>query len=255
MGFWAVVIASVVLVFLWGLISPRSQWKVLAAWSYRNPQADEPSSFVFGVQRVLSGIGVLFFLAVGATGIGQYLASLPPPPPTLSALQQMWGVAPTPQVVNRVVGAGSTDAGGLVEVPVTGFQRVNSEEYRPRYLHTLERFEPGGDIEKSGILGVQPGKNFPALDSAELVVNVRVFAGCIPRNATVIETDTAVQIGVYVGQPNRMDDVPLNHPSCDRAPLVQHSLLLAVNLSAELGDRQVQSLDGTPIAEVEEVRK
>lgn len=254
MGFWAVVIASVVLVFLWGLISPRSQWKVLAAWSYRNPQADEPSSLAFGVQRVISGLGVAFFAVVGVAGLGQYLATLPPPPPSLTALQKMWGVAPEPQVVNRVVGAQSSVPSGLVEVSVTGYQVVNNEEHRPRYLHLLQRFDPG-DIDRSGIVGVKPGKDFPALDSAELVVNVRTWIDCIPRHAVVIETDTAVQVGIYVGQPDRQDAIPLDHQRCDRPALVQNSLLIPIDLGAELGDREVQALDGVRIPEVPEIRK
>ena len=254
MGFWAVVIASVVLVFLWGLVSPRSQWKVLAAWSYRNPQADEPSSLAFGVQRVISGIGVLFFAAVGATGIGQYIASLPPPPPPLTALQQMWGAAPVPQVVNRVVSAQDVVPTGLVEAPVTGYQVVQNENHRPRYLHLLPEFDTG-DLDRSGILGVKPAEDFPALSSAELVVNVRIWVDCIPRKAVVIETEAAVQIGIYIGLPDRADAIPLDHLSCDRPPFVQKSLLIPINLTAELGDRDVQGLDGTPIRQVEEVRK
>ena len=248
------VIASVVLVFLWGLISPRSQWKVLAAWSYRNPQADEPSSLAFGVQRVLSGLGVAFFAVVGAAGFGQYLATLPPTPPALTALQRMWGVAPEPQVVNRVVGPEQTLPTGLVEVPVTGYQVVENKDHRPRYLHLLQRFDTG-DLDRSGIVGVKPGKDFPALDSAELVVNVRTWVDCIPRHAVVIETDTAVQVGIYVGLPSRADAIPLDHLRCDRPALVQNSLIIPIDLGAELGDRDVQALDGTPITEVPEIRK
>lgn len=255
MGFWAVVIASVVLVFLWGLISPRSQWKVLAAWTYRQPEADEPSAFAFGVQRVISGIGVVFFGAVGAAGVSQYLETLPPPAPPLTVLQQMWGAAPVPQVVNRVVVPEAAPPSGLVEVPVTGYQLVDNSDHRPRYLYLLRSFNPGGDIDKSGIVGLRPPDDFPALDSAELVVNVRMWADCLPREVVMIETDKAVQIAVYVGMPNRMDDIPVDHLSCDRPPFVQNSLLIPINLTAELEGRQVQTLDGTPIEMVPEISK
>lgn len=255
MGFWAVVIASVVLVFLWGLFSPRSQWKVLAAWSYRNPQADEPSAFTFGVQRVLSGLGVVFFGAVGMAGIGDYIASFPPPPPALTALQQMWGAAPTPQVVNRIVGPGSAPPASLVEVPITGYQAVDNTDHRPRYLHLLETFTPSGDPSDIGLIGSSPAKDFPALDSAELVVNVRVWADCIPRRAVVVETDTAVQIAAYVGMPNRMDTLAVDHQECDRPPFVQRSLLIPINLVAPLEGRQVQTLDGVPIGQVPEISR
>jgi len=249
-----VVIASVVLLFLWGLFSPRSQWKVLAAWSYRNPQADEPSSFAFGLHRVISGLGVIFFTAIGAAGTVQYISELPPARPPLTAVQQMWGIAPEPQVVNRVVGSQSVVPTGLVEVPVTGYQLVDNEDHRPRYLHLLQRFEPG-DVARSGIVGVQPAEDFPALDSAELVVNVRTWGECIPRNAVVIETETTVQIGFYVGMPDRVDGMPVNHLACDRPAFVQNSLLVPINLGAPIEGRQVQSLDGSPIRLVDEVRR
>lgn len=248
------VIASVVLLFLWGLCSPRSQWKVLAAWSYRKPQADEPSSFAFGVHRVISGLGVIFFGAVGAAGLMQYLAELPPAPQPLTTVQQMWGTSPEPQVLNRVVNPQDAVPTGLVGVPVEGYQLVDNETHRPRYLHLLQRFEPG-DVDRSGMVGVAPADNFPALDSAELVVNVRIWGECIPRAAVVIETETAVQIGFYVGMPDRQDDLPVDHLSCDRPAFVQNSLLVPVNLNAPVEDRQLQTLEGDPIRLVEDIRE
>lgn len=254
MGFWAVVIGSVVLVFLWGLFSPRSQWKVLAAWSYRKPQADEPRAFTFAVHRVISGLGVLFFGAIGVTGLLQYISELPPKPAPLSALQQMWGAAPEPQVVNRVVNPQAVVPTGLVEISVDGYQLVDNESHTPRYLHLLQKFEPS-DLARSGIVGVAPAANFPALDSAELVVNVRTSGDCIPRRAVVIETETEIQIGFYAGMPNREDDIAPDHLSCDRPAFVQNSLLVPINLNAPVEGRKVQTLDGDAIPLVEEIRK
>lgn len=252
-------IASIVLVFLWGLFSPRSQWRVLASWSYRNPQADEPSAFAFGVQRALSGMGVVFFGAMGMVSLNAYIASIPPTPPALSALQQMWGVAPAPQVINRIVSPGTAVPADLVEQRISGYQVVDNADHRPRYLYMLKTFAapqaPVPDTATMGLIGAPPAKNFPALDSAELVVNVKVWAGCIPRRATVIETETAVQIAVYVGLPDRMDDLRLDHQECDRPPFVQSSLLIPINLAAPLDGRQVQDLNGKPLREVREVVK
>lgn len=248
------VIASVVLVFLWGLFSPRSQWKVLAAWSYRKPQADEPSSLAFAVHRVISGIGVAFFGVVGATGIVQYISELPPPAPPLTALQQMWGVAPEPQIVNRVVSPREAVPTGLVEAQLNGYQVVDNAAHRPRYLHLLERFEPG-DVDRIGMVGAEPADSFPALDSAELVVGVHTWGDCIPREAVVIETDTTVQVGFYVGMPDREDDIPVDHLSCDHPAFVQNSLLVPINLSAPVEERQVQNLEGEPIQVVPEIRR
>jgi len=241
-------------VFLWGLFSPRSQWKVLAAWSYRKPQADEPSAFAFAVHRMISGLGVVFFGAVGASGLAQYISELPPPPAPQSAVQQMWGMAPEPQVVNRVVNPRDAVPSGLVEISVDGYQLVENETHSPRYLHLLQRFEPA-DLARSGIVGVAPAEKVPALDSAELVVNVRTWGDCIPRQAVVVETETEIHIAFYAGMPNRQDDIPLDHLSCDRPAFVQNSLLVPINLDAPVEGRKVLGLDGSPIPLVEEIRK
>jgi hypothetical protein len=39
---------------LWGLIAPRSAWRALVAWQYRNPEAHEPSEAAYTVSRVSS---------------------------------------------------------------------------------------------------------------------------------------------------------------------------------------------------------
>lgn len=251
MGFWLVVIASIVLLFLWGLLSPRGQWNVLSAWSRRNPRAEEPSSFVFGIRRLISALGVLFFAGVGLAGVNDYLASIPPEPPEFTALQQMWGVAPVPLVVDRVIGANSVVPRGLVERPVSAYQVVDNAEGTPRYLHLLEHFTvPGDDLDASGMVGPPPGRRFSALDSAELVVNVRAWNECIPRYVVLTESETAVQVAVYYGLPNRADGEIPRHADCTRPPFVQKSALLPLNLSEPLGERELQSLDGTPIREV-----
>src|SRR5690554_315798 len=166
----------------------------------------------------------------------------------------MWGVAPEPQVVNRVVNPRDVVPTGLVEVSVEGYQLVDNESHRPRYLHLLQRFEPSG-LDSSGIVGVSPAKNFPALDSAELVVNVRTWGDCIPRQAVVTESETEIQIGFYAGMPNRQDDVTPDHLSCDRPAFVQNSLLVPINLGAPVEGRKVLTLDGNAIPLVEEIRK
>jgi hypothetical protein len=46
---------------LWGVISPRSQWRVLAGWSYRDPDANEPSDAAYTVTRI-AGVVMLVVL-------------------------------------------------------------------------------------------------------------------------------------------------------------------------------------------------
>ena len=255
MEFWLVVVASIVLVFVWGLIAPRSQWKTLAAWSYRDPRKDEPSGLAFGIQRTLSGAGVLFFGFVGFAGLGEHLASLPPEPVALTSLQQMWGAAPAPQVVNRIVQGAFAPPTGLVERPIEGYQVVNNEENEPRYLHLLNKFAPQQNLAGSGMIGTEPGRGFTALDSAELVVNVRAWVGCIPRQAVVIETDTTVKLAVYYGLPNAADGTAADPAECNRPPFVQKSALLPIDLAEPLGARELQTLDGVPIREVLPIEK
>lgn len=248
-------IASVVLVFLWGLISPRNQWKVLVAWSYRKPEANEPSAFAFGVQRFICAFGVLFFIVLGAGTLKQYVDNLPPPAPPQTALQQMWGVAPVPQVVDRIVRESDVVPTGLVEVPVQGYQIVDNATREPDYLFLLTRFNSGQWRDVGGIVGIKPAKDFVALNSAELVVSVRTWSECIPRKAVVIETETSVQVAVYVGLPDRADDLLVDHLRCDRPAFVQNSLLIPIDLTEAVGDRAVETVDGTAITRVDVVSK
>ena len=46
---------------LWVIISPRSHWRVVAGWAYRNPEANEPSDTAYAVTRIF-GIGLLVVL-------------------------------------------------------------------------------------------------------------------------------------------------------------------------------------------------
>ncbi|WP_436535963.1 hypothetical protein [Actinoplanes sp. HUAS TT8] len=62
-----VVLVPVVALLLWGAISPRSQWRTLFAWRYRNPEANEPSDAVYLLTRLgnIAMIGLLVWVAVG----------------------------------------------------------------------------------------------------------------------------------------------------------------------------------------------
>ncbi len=61
------VIALLVIVpgLLWGAISPRSQWRALSAWQYRNPDANEPSDLAYGLARLSNIVTLVIIVVVG----------------------------------------------------------------------------------------------------------------------------------------------------------------------------------------------
>ncbi len=60
MEWWLWLMFAIVgVIMLWGAISPRGQWNTLAAWSYRNAEANEPSDASYLVTRVVNIVGLL----------------------------------------------------------------------------------------------------------------------------------------------------------------------------------------------------
>lgn len=47
---------------IWPALSPRTAWRVVEAWQYRDPEANEPSDLAFAISRVAS----IVLLVVGA---------------------------------------------------------------------------------------------------------------------------------------------------------------------------------------------
>ena len=52
------------------IIGPRRLWWSLHAWSYRNPEANEPSDSAFGIERFVLAVIAVVALAVGAATVG-----------------------------------------------------------------------------------------------------------------------------------------------------------------------------------------
>ncbi len=52
-------------ILLWGVVSPRQQWRALSGWTFRNPAANEPSDAAYGLRALgsLFSLGLLLFLA------------------------------------------------------------------------------------------------------------------------------------------------------------------------------------------------
>jgi hypothetical protein len=154
-------------------------------------------------------------------------------------------------VVNRVVTGFTAPPADLPEMPVLGYQPFG-DGGAPSYLTRLKQFSLLGKFDMHGYIGSTPDDGFAAIDTADLVVNVRGPVLCIPRAAVVIETDTTIQVGIYYGLPDSADGSPIDQvAACPAGSTLTASILVPLKLSAPVGDRAVQALDGTPIDSVE----
>jgi hypothetical protein len=250
-----VVAVATTLLLLWGLLAPRANWSSLVAWSTSDPRAAEPGFTSYLVRRLLFGFGLL-----GLAGLGTVVAVtwlLNPPlhasPPT--AVQQMWGPTP-PVVVDRVIAPLADPPAGYTEVPVLGYQKVDDEDGPGDYIPLLEPFQLlGGKRDMPGLIGQDPGDGYSAMDTAELIINVRGPLLCIPRAAVIRETLDSVTVAVYYGLPDPPDGAPVdNAVACPADATVTTSVLLAVELQEDLGGRKVLTLDGTEIDEVDLIK-
>lgn len=217
------------------------------SWSAADPYRSEPGGAAYGVRRLISGAGVMALLGIVAITSISAVASQPDPPPTPSVVEQLWG-APEPRLVNRIVSTSGAAPAGLVEVPVLGYEDV--EDDLPAYYARLKEFLYLGTEDIPGYIGILPDIGNGAFDFADLVINVRGPVLCVPRSVVMIETEETVQIAVYYGRPDPADgSVPDNVVECPTASGVTGSVLIPLALASELGDRTVESLDGTPIRE------
>ena len=241
------------LLLLWGLLAPRANWRSLVAWSTSDPRAAEPGWTSYLVRRLLFGFGLLGLVGLGAAMLITWLLNPPlhakPPTP----VQLMWGQAP-PAVVDRVITPVAEPPAGYTEMPVLGYQTVNDEDEGPGdYLRFLEPLELlGGKQDMPGLIGQDPGDGYSAMDTAELILNVRGPLLCIPRAAIVHETLESVTVAVYYGLPDQPEGTAIdNAVSCAADSAVTASALLAIELHEDLGGRQVLLLNGDEIPEVE----
>lgn len=243
----ALVVVLAVL-FAWGLIAPRSQWRLLLSWTYREPQTDAPSGWAFGLQRVIASLGIVGLLAGGGIAYQRHLDSLPEPPPPPNPIEQMWLDADT-LVVNRVITPTSRPPSGLVRVDPSAYHAVDGQRRQPAYLFSMKTLiNPRGD-DAGGLVGDEPSTGLVALDTARVVVLVTADAACIPRAVTVHQGPQTVQVAVYFGRPDLRDGTehPEGRDSCQPGSSRARSLLLPLQLTSPLGDRLVTDLDGVPL--------
>lgn len=241
-----VIAVSLAVLTVWGFISPRGQWRVLAAWSRREPHAHEPGAAAVAVQRIVAGIGIIVLATSGWSLYSGFLDSLPKAPPPPGPVEKMWG-SPAPQVINRVFTPIESAPAGLVPQRVLGYQVVNGTSRDPRYLFSLDHFAVKGASQGIGYLGHEPQAGLVALDTADVVIEVRGDSVCIPQQVVVDENDDTVSVAVYYGQPNPSDGSnAVNLAKCKVKPSAARStpVLVPIDLAEALGKRTLVTLDG-----------
>ena len=247
-----IVLVSLGALFLWGFLAPRSQWRILASWSYRDPYRNEPTGGVYGLYRVVSLIGIASLVVSGLFVYRMQLESTPPPPVPPTQAEIIWGI-PEPVVVNRVVKPLSIAPAGLVDQPILGYQDMTGKTRQPPYLFSLANFNNPEATDANGFIGVDASPGLVALDTAKMVVRVSGDPQCFPRAAVVKETSETVSIAIYYGR--AMPDPaapPENLNACGVLNKRDHiSTLIPIPLIEPLGNREVVALDGTPIPRVE----
>lgn len=235
---------------LWGFVAPRSQWRVLTSWSQRDPRGNEPGQVVVGIHRVVAGIAIVSLAFTGVSyeqGKGQP-ENVPVVRSTADPLRQLWGT-PDPVVVNRVISPVTDAPADLVPLPVLRFQVTDGTHRDPSYLFDLGTFQPpkakGGD----GYVGTDPAVGLTALDTANLVVQVRADKRCIPKQVLVVQSSSAVVVAVYYGRPGSAAVSAADLATlCNAGASGSVSTLVPIHLSAAVGTRAVVNLDGVPIA-------
>lgn len=246
-----VLLGSLGVLFLWGLFSPRSQWRLLVSWTYRDPHANEPTGSAYGLYRLVAAFGIATMVVSGVMVYQVQLErlSMNPSPPT--AVQRMWGT-PAPVVVNRVVTPLSAIPQGLVDQPILGYQVVDGQHRQPPYLFSLPSFSLKAATTQNGLIGSDPTAGLLALDTSRLVVEVAGDPRCFPHEVVVFEGSKTVRIAVYYGQKNPADGSNLeNLADCNtKASGLSVTTLLPIKLENALGNRELQTVDGDPILSI-----
>jgi hypothetical protein len=238
-----VVVATLGVILLWGVFAPKSFWRLFASWSVSDPYANEPGATSYALRRLASALGVLSLAAVLAASGLHAIQQFPTPPAARSAVDIMWG-APDPQVVNRVVDGIPNPPTDLRAEPILGYQAFGSTG-TPSYLTRLRIYNLLGKTDVPGLVGHAPDIDAFGIDSAKMIIHVRGPILCIPRAIVVVETDTTIKVGVYYGLPNSADGSPVDSlAGCPSDATLTASLLIPIQLSGPVGDREVDDLDG-----------
>lgn len=246
-----VLLSALSLLTVWGLVAPRSQWYLLTGWSQRDAVGSEPSALFVGIHRTVAGIAV----AALAMGGMSFVAGIIHPTDQAreraitDPVRLLWGT-PDPTVVNRVFVPINQAPSGLTREPILRYQVVDGRHRNPSYLFELAPYSRPLPTKTDGYLGARPGAGLSALDTADLVVQVRADRRCTPQQVLVVESGTAVAVAVYYARPagESLDAKALARPCAASATgATASSVLIPIDLARPVGSRAVLNLEGTPI--------
>jgi len=250
-----IVLGGLTILTLWGFAAPRSQWRVLTGWSNRDPSGDEPGAVIIGIHRLVAGIA-LVGLAIGGASV---VSGLVDPSGQASEraitdpVRLLWGT-PDPTVVNRVFVPVTVAPAGLTREPAIRYQAVNAKTRSPGYLFSLGTYSRPLASPTDGYLGAKPAVGLSALDTADIVVQVRADRRCTPQQVLVVESNTAIVVAVYYGRPvgESLDAKALTAPCDPKASGDRSSsVLIPIDLEGAVAKRAVVSLEGTPISKAD----
>ena len=231
-------------VLLWGLVSPRSQWRVLVGWSTRDPDRAEPGDGIHGLTRIICLAGLVGLLVVGAQLWARYSEDTRPGL-AKTAVERMWG-SPAPQLIDRLVTPVVAPPEGFPSGPIVGYQELERGA-APDYLVNVQHWSFLGEDAPVGIVGAYPGDGYTGYGISDVLVAAQGPLNCIPRVAAVTEADV-VQIGVYWGLPGATPQDSMTGCRVDGALL--QTVLIPIQLAAPIDGRPVVTFDGVPIAPV-----
>jgi hypothetical protein len=250
-----VVLGGLTILTLWGFVAPRSQWRALTGWSHRELTGGEPGPVIIGIHRLAAGVALAALALGGASlAVGLFDPSTQVNVRTITdPVRVLWGT-PDPTVVNRVFVPVNTAPTGLTRVPALRYQAVNAKNRSPSYLFGLDTYARPHPSGTDGYIGAYPAVGLTALDTADIVVQVRADSRCTPQQVLVAESGTSIVLAVYYGRPvgESLDAKALATP-CDltAARDKSSSVLIPIDLGAPVGKRAVLNLEGTSISKAD----
>jgi len=245
---WILVGAAGILgaVLLWGLVSPRTQWRVLVGWSARDPDRTEPGDGVHGITRIVCLVGLLGLAAFAGVQIWSAVSEQPRPAPERSAVEAMWGV-PVPRLIDRVVTPAAAPPADLAPGALDGYQELERGG-APDYLVAVPRWSFLAESTPSGLIGAYPGDEYTAYGISDILVSAKGPLGCIPRAAAAEETEALITLSVYWGLPAGTDQDSL--AACSDLTGLLQTVLIPVQLAAPVDGRSVVTFEGEPVVPV-----